>query len=59
MCIEKFFADDGEAVMIAQIFPDKDDKGIELFSTSSETAFSDLSLANEINMEIKSQEEYS
>lgn len=39
--IVEVFANDGEAVMTAQIFPDKDENGIELFSNTP-TTFSNV-----------------
>ncbi len=42
--IIEVFGNDGEAVMTAQIFPDKSDNGIELFSNGGETIFDKINI---------------
>jgi fructan beta-fructosidase len=40
--IVEIFANDGETVMTAQIFPDKNENGVELFSSNGTAAFYDV-----------------
>jgi fructan beta-fructosidase len=42
--IVEVFANDGMAVMTAQIFPDENDNGIELFSEGGTTKFESVRL---------------
>jgi sucrose-6-phosphate hydrolase SacC (GH32 family) len=42
--IVEVFANDGEAVMTAQLFPDKDENGIELFFNNGTTTFANVSI---------------